>query len=151
MMFAVRDASRRDLLRLQDLFRQSSLSNEGDRDMLLAHPEALEFSESSLSAGRVRVAVAQTQQIVGFATTVLADNALELVDLFTDPAWMRRGVASRLISDVVAYAIAGGIPRITVTGNPHAAPFYQHAGFEADGEVATPFGPGLRMHLNVPT
>ena len=117
--------------------------------MLLAHPEALEFSESSLSAGRVRVAVTQTHQIVGFATTVLADDALELVDLFTDPAWLRRGVASRLIGDVVAHAIANGLNRVTVTGNPHAFQFYQHVGFEADGEVATPFGPGLRMHLNV--
>src|ERR1700724_3697628 len=124
-MFLLRDASSDDLPRLQDVFRRSSLSNEGDRAALVDHPEALVFPPASLSEGRVRVAIVHADLIVGFATTVTEDGFLELVDLFTDPDWMRRGVATALIDDVVAFAATIGIARVSVVGNPHAAPFYR--------------------------
>jgi GNAT superfamily N-acetyltransferase len=145
----LRDATSDDLPRLQEVFRRSSLSNEGDRAALVDHPGALVFPTASLSEGRVRVAIVDADLIVGFATTVTEGGFLELVDLFTDPDWMRRGVAMALIDDVVAFATTIGIARVSVVGNPHAAPFYQQAGFVTDGQTATDFGPGLRMHLTV--
>jgi GNAT superfamily N-acetyltransferase len=150
-MFRLKDATTEDLPRLQEVFRLSSLSNEGDRAVLVDHPEALVFSAVSLTSGRVRVATIGSGLIVGFATTVTKDGFLELVDLFTDPDWMRRGVATALIDDVVAFATAIGVSRVSVVGNPHAAQFYQQAGFVTESQVETDFGPGLRMHLTVPT
>jgi predicted N-acetyltransferase YhbS len=64
---------------------------------------------------------------------------------------MRRGVATALIDDVVVFATAIGVSRVSVVGNPHAAQFYQQAGFVTESQVETDFGPGLRMHLTVPT
>jgi GNAT superfamily N-acetyltransferase len=145
--FVVRDATRYDLPGLQDVFRRSSLSNEGDRAALVDHPEALVFSPTSLSGGRVRVATIEPNLIVGFATTVTEVDFLELVDLFTDPKWMRQGVATTLIRDVVEFATTIGVARISVIGNRHALDFYQRVGFVAEGHAATDFGQGLRMHL----
>jgi hypothetical protein len=42
-MFLIRDAVPADMAVLRDVFRRSSLSNEGDRVNLLANPDALEF------------------------------------------------------------------------------------------------------------
>jgi GNAT superfamily N-acetyltransferase len=150
-MFRLKDATTADLPRLQEVFRQSSLSNEGDRAALVDHPEALVFSADSLSSGRVRVAIIESDLIVGFATTVTKDGFVELVDLFTDPDWMRRGVATALINDVVAFASAVDVSRVSVIGNPHATPFYQQAGFVTESHAGSDFSPGLRMHLPIPT
>lgn len=107
------------------------------------------YPASSLSAGRARVAIGPPGLIVGFATTVTELGFLELVDLFTDPNWMRRGVATALIDDVVAFAVTVGASRVSVIGNPHALEFYQRAGFVAEGRVATEFGEGFRMNRTV--
>ena len=128
MDFLLRDATNDDLPRLQEIFRLASLSNEGDRAALVDHPEALVFDATSLAAGRARVATIVPDLIAGFATTVTELGFLELVDLFTDPDWMRRGVATALINDAVAFATTVGADRVSVTGNPHALEFYQQAG-----------------------
>ena len=135
--------------RLSEVFRRSSLSNEGDRAALLNHPEALVFAMPSLAGSRVRVVNVESNLIVGFATTITGQTHLELVDLFTDPDWMRRGAATALINDVTSYASSIGVDRVSATGNSHALAFYQRAGFLIAGEAATEFGPGLRMHLAI--
>ena len=81
------------------------MSNEGDRAVLLANPEALELAEDNVAAGRTRVAVAPDGTILGFATVLsVEDSAFELEDLFVDPDWMRQGIATRLVSDLIAQA-----------------------------------------------
>jgi GNAT superfamily N-acetyltransferase len=87
----IRDAEPADMDALREVFRRSSLSNEGDRVNLLANPETLEFSTQFVDGRRTRVAV-DNDRIVGFATVVGAGAAIELDDLFVDPDWMRRGV-----------------------------------------------------------
>jgi GNAT superfamily N-acetyltransferase len=138
----IRAAAPEDTAALRDLFRRSSLSNEGDRAALLAHPEALELSGAE--AGRTRVAVVDGR-IVGFATLV----AGELEDLFVDPGWMRRGVGRALVADAAAVARAQGLERIEVTANDHALGFYESVGFVAEGRVELAFGSGLRMSRSV--
>jgi GNAT superfamily N-acetyltransferase len=112
--------------------------------MLLEHPDALELP-SPQDGDRVRVAVVN-QVVVGFATTRDLGCALELVDLFVDPSWMRRGIGHQLVEDAAAHAVACGHGRLEVTGNPHALAFYEREGFVTDRDVDTRFGPGLRMH-----
>ena len=145
----VRDARPADVDALRDVFRRSSLSNEGDRANLRAHPETLEWAADPVGEGRTRVAVVG-DRVVGFATTSPAAEGLELDDLFVDPDWMRRGVGRALVEDVVATARQQDRRRITVTANEHALDFYEHAGFVTFGSVATLFGPAPRMALEVP-
>jgi GNAT superfamily N-acetyltransferase len=147
--FVIRDAVPADVAVLGQLYRRASLSNEGDRMNLLANPDALEWGGLGGDDQRTRVAAIAGGRIAGFATSRPAGDALELDDLFVDPGWMRQGAARALVLDVVAHARNQGIRRIEVTANEHALVFYGKAGFIADHEVQTRFGPGIRMHLDV--
>jgi GNAT superfamily N-acetyltransferase len=146
--YEIRVADASDVDAIGDLYRRSSLSNEGDRANLLAHPEVLVFDRAPIHEQRTRVAIADGR-IVGFATTRELGNIVELDDLFVDPEWMRRGVGSALIGDVAAIAQSRGIARIEVTANGHALDFYGAASFVRDGLTETRFGPAYRMHLDV--
>jgi GNAT superfamily N-acetyltransferase len=145
---AIRDARPADIDALRDVFRRSSLSNEGDRANLLAHPETLAWAAEPVGEGRTRVAVVD-DRVVGFATTSLTTDGLELDDLFVDPDWMRRGVGRALVDDVVSSARRQHNRRVTVTANEHALAFYEHAGFVTVGSAETMFGPAPRMVLEV--
>jgi predicted N-acetyltransferase YhbS len=147
-LFRIRWSTPADLPALTDVFARASLSNEGDRDALLAHPEALVLEGDGIAEGLTRVAT-NTDDIVGFATTVLIDGVLDLQDLFVDPDWMRHGIGRHLVQDAAVIAAERGFEGIAVTANPHVVFFYDALGFVADGEIQTPFGPGQRMHLAV--
>lgn len=134
----IRDSGPADLAAVEEIFRRAALTNEGDRDWILANPEQLALDEGPILAGRSRVAVVEGRA-VGFAT--LVGNELE--DLFVDPDWTRRGIARALVRDVAA-----NVDRIDVTANMHAQAFYEAAGFVHDGAVDTPGGPAYRMHLD---
>ena len=148
MTFVLRDAVPADVAVLRDVYRRASLSNEGDQMALLANPDALEFPGLGGDDRRTRVATAGGR-IAGFATSVPAGDVIELDDLFVDPGWMRQGAGRALVLDAVAIARDLGAGRIEVTANQHALVFYGKAGFVADHEVRTRFGPGTRMHLDV--
>jgi GNAT superfamily N-acetyltransferase len=145
---SIRFAVIADAPALGELFRRSSLSNEGDRANLLAHPDALALSDLPVGENRVRVAVVD-DRIVGFATMLVTGKVGELDDLFVDPDWMEQGVGRALVLDAIANARDHGLTRIEVTANGHALAFYQKVGFVSDGITQTRFGPGHRMHLNV--
>ena len=143
----VRDARPDDGPGLRAIFRRASLANTGDRDALLAHPEALEWHGPPGPPARCRVAVDGQDDAVGFATTRPDGRALELVDLFVEPDLMRTGVATALVADAAANARELGASRIDVDGNPHALAFYRAAGFVEVGTVITEFGTGHRLTL----
>ncbi|MGW5239285.1 GNAT family N-acetyltransferase [Monashia sp. NPDC004114] len=153
-VIAIRTAVPADLSELQRIYRSASLSNAGDAPLLLARPEFLHFAGEGVPEGRTRVAEADlegVERIVGFATVTVEAGAVgepELVDLFVDPQWHRRGVARRLIEDAVQTVRTAGGRRLWVTGNPHASGFYAAVGFVGDEPVATELGPGLRLHLD---
>jgi GNAT superfamily N-acetyltransferase len=144
----VRSALAGDRPALRRIFRRASLSNAGDRDVLLAHPDALEWPDSGVADGRIRVAITADGTVVGFIAGLSTDGSvLEVVDLFVDPDWMRKGVARGLMGDLVQTARLAGIARIEVTANPHADGFYRSAGFVVFDECETRFGPAVRMQL----
>lgn len=145
----VRTAVAGDLTVLQGVFRRAALSNAGDRELLRARPEFLEWPGDAIADGRVRVAV-EDGTVAGFATTVPVEGGLELEDLFVEPDRMRRGVARRLVEDVLDIARAEGIAHVWVTANPHAMAFYTAVGFRSAGTAATAGGPAPRLRLDVP-
>ena len=143
----IRTAVAGDLDAIRGVFRRASLSNAGDREALLAHPDVLVWP-GAIASGRTRVAVEDGGAIAGFASTVLLDGRLELEDLFVDPDRMRQGVARRLVADVVDAAGAAGFATVQVEANPHATDFYRAVGFVPYGSARTRFGPAERLRLS---
>ena len=135
-----------DLPAAAGVYRRASLSNAGDRDNLLAHPEHLILGPEGLTEGRTYVAE-EDGSVVGFATWAEAGGAIELEDLFVDPGWRRRGIAAALVARIVEVLRARGAEFLEVTANPHAREFYRAAGFVDCGVAETDFGPAPRMRL----
>src|SRR3978361_2268484 len=148
----VRGAVASDEPALARIFRDASLANAGDRDALLAHPEALNLSTDLVARGRTRVATLADGTVVGFATARPTDpGVLELDDLFVDPSAMHTGVARQLMLHIAREAELEGVDRIEVAANPHALGFYDAVGFVVGARVDTEFGAARRMHLDVGT
>lgn len=137
----IRSAVAGDIDRLLDIRRHASLTNKGDIDLIAAHPEWLVWDDTLLPFVYV---AAIDEKVVGFATALPVDDYLELEDLFTDPDWMRRGVASALIANIALRGL-----RIEVSANHHAKAFYESVGFVVVGDVNSVGEPQLRMHLDV--
>ena len=135
-----------DLVAATDVYRRASLSNAGDRDNLLAHPDYLILGPEGLAEGRTHVAE-EDGSLVGFATWAQTAGTIELEDLFVDPGYMRRGIATALVNRIADVLRARGVEHLEVTANPHAMGFYRAAGFTECGVAATEFGPAPRMVL----
>jgi len=146
----IRTAVVPDLEVLRGVFRRASLSNEGDRELLLAHPDSLVLSDEGIRQGRTRVAIEPGGGIVGFATWIICGEAMEIEDLFVKPQMMRQGIGRALVLDITGIAKEHSFDRLEVTANPHAQEFYESAGFTVDHLVETQFYPGQRMHRSVP-
>jgi hypothetical protein len=75
----IRPATAADHALIGRVFARASLSNEGDRENLLAHPELLEFDAAVLDNGGTRVAVAANGHAMAFyeAAGFIADGTVE--------------------------------------------------------------------------
>lgn len=138
-----------DLSAASRVYRSASLSNAGDHDNLLARPEYLILGPEGLAEGRTYVAE-EEGSLVGFATWIEAGGTFELEDLFVDPGWRRRGIATALVNGIVEVLRVRGVERLEVTANPHALGFYRAAGFIDCGVADTDFGAAQRMALAIP-
>ncbi len=137
----IRNAVSGDTGTVRRIFRCASLINEDARDLFIAHPEWLEWDDSMLPFARVAVV---DGHVVGFASARPVDDFLELEDLFTDPEWMRKGVAAALVADIARRGL-----RMEVTASPQAVGFYESVGFVVTGTAHTQGGPAPRMQLAV--
>lgn len=82
---------------LEALQRRASLANAGDREAILAHPDAIDIPIDQLESGQVYVA-AQGETIVGFAAILARlDGDTELDALFVEPSMWRQGIGRRLL------------------------------------------------------
>lgn len=133
-----------DLDAASRVFRDASLSNEGDRENLLAHPEYLVLDPEGLAEGRTYVAEVDGQ-LAGFASWAETPGGIELEDLFVDPAYLRRGIATALVEYVVNVLRKRGARRLEVIASLYALDFYRAAGFTGCGPAMTDFGTALRM------
>jgi GNAT superfamily N-acetyltransferase len=135
-------AERRTLEALQ---WRASLGNEGDRDALLLHPDAIDLPLEQIIAGGVFV-VEQDGNIVGFSAILPRDDGdTELDALFVEPAVQRQGIGRKLIEHCAEMARAAGSSALHVVGNFHAKQFYLSCGFIIVGTFETRFGPGLLL------
>jgi N-acetylglutamate synthase-like GNAT family acetyltransferase len=147
--FLIRYAAVFEQKELEDLQLRASLTNAGDRDALLANPDAIELPLAQIASGRVFVAELNGT-IVGFATVEpRSDGASELDALFVDPHMRRRGIARALLERCAEVARTRQSTALYVVGNPHAKDFYTACGFDVIGTSETRFGTGLLMRLKV--
>ena len=140
----IRPARADERSELEGLQWRASLANPGDRDALLAHPDAIVISIECISEGHVFVA--ELGDVVGFASVIpRADGDAELDALFVEPHIWKCGVGRRLIEHCAGVARRRAARRLYVTGNPHAEGFYLACGFRTTGTITTRFGSGLAM------
>jgi GNAT superfamily N-acetyltransferase len=131
--------------RLEALQWRASLSNPGDREALLASPDAIELPVAQVEDGLVFVAEVGSE-VAGFAAIApRADGDVELDGLFVEPHTWRRGIGRALVEHCCAAAQRRGARSLHVVGHPQAEGFYRACGFELHGTVQTRFGPGLAM------
>ena len=147
--FFIRLALPSEKLELERLQTRASLANEGDRDALLAHPDAIEVPVEQIAEGRVFVSEWEGE-IVGFAAIEpRTDGQSELDGLFVEPRMQCRGIARSLVEHCAEVVRKRGSTAIHVVGNPHATGFYSACGFEVIGTTETRFGPGILMRKPV--
>jgi N-acetylglutamate synthase-like GNAT family acetyltransferase len=130
---------------LEALQRRASLANSGDRDALLANPEAIELPLEQIADGHVLVAE-RDGLVIGFAAVLpRPDGNAELDALFVEPALWKGGVGRLLVERCAALARERASSVLHVIGNPHAEGFYVACGFRTTGTLETRFGAGLAM------
>ncbi len=135
-------AEQRDLELLQT---RASLNNPGDREAILANPDAIELPLDQILKGQVFVAE-RDGEVVGFAAVLdRPDGDTELDGLFVEPALWRGGIGRALVDRCASYGRQQSARAIHVVGNPHAADFYKAYGFAAVGIHQTRFGIGILM------
>jgi ribosomal protein S18 acetylase RimI-like enzyme len=149
--FVIRCAVTSEQKELETLQLRASLTNAGDREALLAHPDAIELPIEQIAAGAVFVSE-RNGAIVGFAALrPRPDGDAELDALFVDPGVRRCGVGRSLVDHCVQIVRMQGSAALCVIGNPHAYDFYNACGFKIVGTTETRFGPGLLMRKMVGT
>lgn len=142
---SIRPARPDDHTILEALQWRASLSNLGDRDALLANPDAIALPIEQIAAGCVFVA-ARDGVVTGFAAVVpRPDGGAELDALFVEPHLWKQGIGRRLVDHVAEVARVRAASFLHVIGNPHAEGFYLSCGFCVTGTVETRFGVGLAM------
>jgi N-acetylglutamate synthase-like GNAT family acetyltransferase len=142
---SIRAARSDERTMLEALQWRASLSNDGDRDALLANPDAIALPIEQIVTGCVFVAELDGT-IAGFAAVVpRSDGGAELDALFVEPRLWKRGIGRRLVDYIAHVAGTSGATFLHVVGNPHAEGFYVACGFNAIGTVTTRFGVGLDM------
>ena len=130
---------------LEALQLRSSLRNPGDRDALVANPDAIVLPIEQIAAEQVFIAEIG-DKIVGFAAVLpRPDGDTELDGLFVEPANWRQGIGRSLVDRCGDYAIARNSTALYVVGNQHAKGFYEACGFEVLGMTGTRFGAGSLM------
>ncbi len=105
---------------LEDLQRRASIAGEEYRDLLLAHPDAIELPREHITAGRVLVAE-QKGAIVGFSVVLpREDDDADLDGLFVEPSSWRQGIGKQLVAEAARQATADGASMLHVVANPTA-------------------------------
>jgi GNAT superfamily N-acetyltransferase len=142
---SIRLARRDEQTILESLQRRASLSNPGDRDAILAHPDAIEVAVEQITLERVFVAEREGV-VAGFAAVVpRPDGGAELDALFVEPHLWKQGIGRRLVAHVAEVSRVRAATFLHVIGNPHAEGFYLSCGFCVTGTIETRFGTGLAM------
>ena len=140
----IRTATTAEQKALEALQLRASLTNDGDRDSLLANPDAIEIPLEQIAAGRVFVSELSGATVGFSAIEPRGDGETELDALFVEPDIRRHGVGRSMVEYCTEVARRQGSKALHVTGN-HAEDFYIACGFKRIGTIETRFGIGLLL------
>ena len=141
----IRPATPAEQRALEALQLRASLTNQGDREALLANPDAIEIPMEQITAGRVFVSELSGATVGFSAIEPRLDGETELDALFVDPNVRRHGVGRLMVEYCAEVARRRGSKGLHVIGNTHAEEFYIACGFKQIGTIGTRFGVGLLM------
>ena len=65
---------------------------------------------------------------------LLGREALVL-NVYTEPAWRRRGLARRLMAEIIRWAATAGVVRLVLHSSTEGRPLYESLGFAATNEM----------------
>ena len=134
---------------LEALQWRASLANPGDREALLAHPNAISLPTHQIEAGLVILAEDEGG-CIGFAALLRrGDGDAELDGLFVEPDRWAQGIGRELVRECCALSRRMGAAYLHVIGNPHARIFYEKTDFQTVGLAETRFGVGILMRKKV--
>ena len=146
---SIRLAVENEKVALEALQLRASLANDGDREVLLENPDAINLPLEQIKNGQTLVAE-RGGIIVGFTVTLPRDDGdAELDGLFVEPDIWRGGIGRALVDACCVHAKGIGALYLNVIGNPHAEGFYVACGFEQYGLHETQFGTGLLMRKGI--
>jgi GNAT superfamily N-acetyltransferase len=130
---------------LIELQRRASLMWEEDRAFLLAEPGVIDLPADQIAGGHVFV-WEEAGAVLGFGVVLpREDGDAELDGLFVEPDTWGRGIGRRLADHALEVARRRGCLALKVVANQRALGFYLKCSFQALGEVATRFSPGVAM------
>ena len=142
MIRLARPEEREALIELQ---RRASLMWEEDRAFVLADPAVIDLPADQIAEGHVFV-WEEAGAVRGFGVVLARDDGdAEFDGLFVEPDAWGRGIGRRLAGHAVEVARQRGCRVLKVVANKRALGFYETCGFQALGEVATRFSPGVAM------
>jgi GNAT superfamily N-acetyltransferase len=146
--FVIREASPNDI---PEILRQRRAMYE---DMNYTDPTALDamaklsaaYLEKAMADGSLRawLACEATQAVAGGAVLVspwpahpydLECRRATILNVFTDPAYRRRGLARTLMLTMIEWCRREGFARVTLHASDHGRPLYESLGFEASNEM----------------
>jgi GNAT superfamily N-acetyltransferase len=84
----------------------------------------------------------------GTVITASGRHAIVL-NVYTEPAWRRQGVAELLMGRIVAWARSERLDRLVLHASPEARPLYDRLGFEPTNEMRLPDDLGLAIAAGV--
>ena len=108
------------------------------REVVLRQPLQLAWTELELSEEALCFHFAACEERRVIATLLLKpidDRTIKMRQVAVEAAAQRRGVGSRLIAHVEAFAQARGYTRMIAHARESAAGFYQRLGYSSVGEV----------------
>ena len=87
----------------------------------------LTISREELS-NRIATGAVIAGEMVGYYTLKEGSDEAELEQIFVDPAWLKKGVGSKLLQHALDECLQRGYRRVIVLSDPNAAGFYTKAG-----------------------
>lgn len=143
--YSIRLARFEELAQLREIEQSASSLFQHTKYAIEVAAEALpiEFLKARQQEDKVWVATNSSDEPVGFAVVMLVDGVPHLHELSVDPKHGRKGIGSRLIREVVAWAKDAGYKIMTLSTFRDIAwnaPFYKKLGFRELGEAELSHG-----------
>jgi GNAT superfamily N-acetyltransferase len=108
-------------------------------DVMVVRPEYLENEHA--------IVAEDGNALAAYAIASVENGEAYLRDLFVDPPYMRKGVGGRLFDEVLAFALAKGAKRLSLTADPNAVEFYERRGLRVVAEESSSFVRGRNLPI----